>query len=166
MKGKDAMNVIKSSVFYRMCAYVINIHEHSLFYKSRKKDKGHHGYKSKIPTYRQARIYRILCAIGALFGRLFTAIHNGAKSSGIMGAFGSVMDTMKKSKLWAFNQLIVSIIVGYTLGNVVFGTFATYKVKYLVAFIGLMIGMNICVYLLQKYKGSSFIWKLWKSLTQ
>ncbi len=166
MKGRDAMNIIKSSIFYQMCAYVINIHEHSLFYKSRKKEKSYQSYKPKTPVYRQARIYRIVCAVGTFFGRLFTAIHNGAKSSCIIGIIGSTMEAMKKTKLWAFNQLMVSIIVGYIIANVVFGTFAMYKIKYLIAFMGLTIGMNICVYLLRKYKDSSFISKLWKCLTQ
>lgn len=165
MKGRDTMNMIQSSVFYRMCKYIINIHEHSLFYKSRKKENSYPSYEPKTPLYRQARVYRVCCAIGKCFGYMFKAIHDGAKSSGMIGVFGSAMKTMKRTKLWAFNQLLVSIIAGYIVTNLVLGTFAAYKVKYLVAFVGIMIGTNIGVYLWLRFKDSSLIGKLWKSLT-
>lgn len=160
------MQIIKSSICYRIIQYVANIHAYSFIYKTRKKESKIRGQRVSKPYYRYSWVHKVMSRIGGLLRKLCVVIHNGAKSSGLVAMFSSTMLAMKKTKLWAFNQLMISIIIGYAITNLAFGIFTKMKFFYLSGFFLLMLGMNIYCMLYIRYKKTSLLVRLYRYVTQ
>lgn len=158
------MNVIETSFIYRIIKYIDKIHEYSFFYRTRRKKRIHRSTKSKHSMYEYSLIYRLLCAIGRGFNSLFNLINKGCKTSIIINAIGKMTEDIKHKKLHVFNQFMISFIVGYIISNVVFNMFASYKMKYVIIFAVLTVGVNIMVYLINKYRENSLLVGLMKKL--
>ncbi|GMQ63096.1 hypothetical protein [Vallitalea maricola] len=149
------MDVIRTSLFYRIIKYVDRIHEYSFFYKTRKKKKIHRSTKFEHSIYHYSLVYKLLCAIGKPFSALFGCINKGCRTSFIINAIGKLTYDMKNKKIRVFNQFMISFIIGYIITNIAFNMFAGYKLKYVLVFAVLTIAVNFMAYLICKYKENS-----------